>query len=177
MKTRQTSHISETPPELKDERATPWNFFRAVEARLGAKFDLDIAASHRNAKCNSYFTKKMSAFDNPWGKARLCWGNIPYSDILPWVRLCRHEAHTKSRTVVMCLQPRMDTGTWVHKPYGVFNGSSEIVFCTPRIHYPYPGGPKEGEPGARPDFGTMLVVFSPTLVFGPPRVDSWRWRV
>lgn len=175
-RSRQTSHRSETPPELKDERWTPWDFFRAVERRIGARFQLDVAANGRNAKCDYFFTKKLSAFDNPWGNFRLVWCNPPYSDVLPWVRKCRHEAHTNGRTVVMCLQARMDTGTWVHKPHGVFNGASEIIFCTPRIHFPYPGGPKAGEKGARPDFGTMLVVFSPTLVHGPPRVDAWRWR-
>lgn len=184
MATRQTKHRTKTPPGKKDERQTPKAFFEAVQRKLGVDFTLDVAASRENRLCDQYRSLEpgMSAFDGTWGAGgstsppearQIVWCNPPYSDALSWVRLCRYKAHEHGHFVVMCLQPRTDVKSWFHRPLGVLSGASEIVFVTPRVHFPYPGGPLKGSP----DFGTMLVVFSPTLDSSAgPRVWGWNWK-
>src|SRR5258705_8343867 len=65
-----------------DDRGTDLAFFEMISARFGV-FDLDVAASARNAKCARYFTVVDDGLTQHW--ADKVWCNPPYSDCRSWV--------------------------------------------------------------------------------------------
>jgi phage N-6-adenine-methyltransferase len=92
-----------------DEWETPREFFDDVNAAY--HFDLDVCATHVNAKCGRYFTKEENGLIQEW--SGVCWMNPPYGrEISLWVRKAYESSLTVS-TVVVCLLPaRTDTKWW-----------------------------------------------------------------
>lgn len=64
------------------EWATPKDFFKSINDEF--KFDLDVCATHENAKCEKYFTKEQDGLKQLWsGKV---WMNPPYGkEIGKWL--------------------------------------------------------------------------------------------
>jgi phage N-6-adenine-methyltransferase len=94
---------------VTDEWETPREFFDAVNAVY--HFDLDVCATHVNAKCKCYFTKAEDGLTQMW--SGICWMNPPYGrEISLWVRKA-YESSLEAGTVVVCLLPaRTDTRWW-----------------------------------------------------------------
>lgn len=127
------------------EWETPQDFFDELSKEFGG-FDLDIAANATNHKCQAYFTKENSAFDNKWfGQV---WCNPPYGrEIGKWVEACsKYEGLS-----VMLLPARTDT-RWFHN-FIYKNPRAEIRFIKGRLKF---GGSKNSAP-----FPSMVVVFRP----------------
>jgi phage N-6-adenine-methyltransferase len=69
---------SNTPEDEKDEWRTDPALFHLLDQVYN--FNLDAAASDKNATCRKYFTKDFSALDQFWGRWRVqAWCNPPYS--------------------------------------------------------------------------------------------------
>ena len=94
---------------VTDEWETPLEFFDVVNAVY--HFDLDVCATHVNAKCRQYFTKEENGLTQKW--SGVCWMNPPYGrEISLWVRKA-YESSLDAGTVVVCLLPaRTDTKWW-----------------------------------------------------------------
>ncbi|MDR0654532.1 MAG: phage N-6-adenine-methyltransferase [Synergistaceae bacterium] len=92
-----------------DEWETPREFFDAVNAVY--RFDLDVCATHANAKCGRHFTKEENGLTQKW--SGVCWMNPPYGrEISLWVRKA-YESSLGAGTIVVCLLPaRTDTKWW-----------------------------------------------------------------
>ena len=130
-------YTSETP-----EWETPQDLFDALNKEF--QFDLDIAANAANHKCQVYFTKENSAFDNEWfGHV---WCNPPYGRVISeWVKACSEYKGLS----VMLLPARTDT-RWFHE-YIYNNPNAEIRFLKGRLHF---NNSKNSAP-----FPSMIVIF------------------
>lgn len=60
----------------RQDIATPWKFFRAVEDYLGITFKYDMAASGYNTKCANYSSDSLYV---DWPLDGWCWVNPPFS--------------------------------------------------------------------------------------------------
>lgn len=90
-----------------DEYETPDDLFE--EYNRIYKFNLDAAASKKNAKCKRFFTQKEDGLLQSW-EGRRVWVNPPYSDWQRWVRKAYQEVwNNYCKVVVMLLPARTDT--------------------------------------------------------------------
>ena len=94
-----------------DERGTPQAFFDKLNEEF--HFDVDVAASQDNAKCETYFGPggvAEDALEADWG-GLTCFLNPPYSVAGAFVKKAREEADLGA-VVVMLLPVRSDTKWW-----------------------------------------------------------------
>ena len=124
----------------KDSWETPKDLFDEYDEIY--HFDLDVAASPENAKCNRFYTAETDGLQQEW--EGVCWCNPPYGrQIGKWVK----KAYESSATTVMLLPARTDT-RWFHEyclPYG------KVTFIKGRIKF---ANYKTPAP-----FPSMIVVF------------------
>jgi len=115
------------------------------------KFEVDLAASEDNAKCDIFFTKEDSGLDEDWwmyGDYGFC--NPPYSDIKPWIIKSIEQQESGFTTVMPIPTPNGE------KYYAdVFKHASEIIFITGRVAFVDSNG-KERTGNTR---GTCVVIF------------------
>ena len=91
-----------------DNWATPQWLYDKLDAEF--HFDLDVAASDSNHKCDRYFTREIDGLDQEW--SGVVWCNPPYGKELPkWVKKAYDYAQSGG-TVVMLLPARTDTRWW-----------------------------------------------------------------
>jgi phage N-6-adenine-methyltransferase len=123
---------------------TPKDFFDKMNDEF--HFNLDVCATHENAKCEAYYTKEIDGLNQPWyGR---CWCNPPYGrEIGKWVEKA-YKSATDGATVVMLLPAKTDT-KWFHK---YIYGKAEVRFIRGRLKF---GGSKNSAP-----FPSMVVVFN-----------------
>lgn len=96
-----------------DERGTPQAFFDALDKEF--HFDLDAAATSRNAKCALWYGEggiENDAIEADWAGMTV-FLNPPYSAAGGFVAKAREEAD-KGATVVLLIPARTDTRYW-HK--------------------------------------------------------------
>lgn len=159
-----TQQISNTPPEDKDEFQTPGWLFNWRFERF--RFEVDLAATHQNAKCSLYYTKDEDALARPWreqvGETAL-WCNPPYSDIEPWLQKAAQERI--NGLVIDLLLPAMNGEVyWGKYVHGV---ASEVTFLNGRVSFIRPDGTEAK--GNRQ--GSVLVTYLGRDV-GPTRYVS-----
>ena len=124
--------------------STPQDFFD--DANREFKFDLDVCASHENAKCARFYTRLDNGLGHSW-KGYTCWMNPPYGrEIGAWVKKA-YEEGCLGTTVVGLLPARTDT-KWFHD---YIYGKTEIRFVKGRLKF---GGSKNSAP-----FPSMLIVW------------------
>lgn len=81
------------PGKSKQDYATPWNFFYAVEKLLKIQFKWDLAAHSKNAKCSQFLSPQEDAFEQVWHKLRgWKWLNPPFGKLAPWAERCMEES-------------------------------------------------------------------------------------
>lgn len=145
-----------------DDRGTDPAFIAALEARLGGRFTLDVAASAANAKAPVYYTTKENGLVQPWpGRV---WCNPPYSQCGAWVAKAWAEWLAGNAELIAMLLPanRAEQGWWQEtiEPYRDRPGSSlRTEFLRGRMRFDRPSatiGPK----GDRPPFGCALLLWS-----------------
>lgn len=131
-----------------DEWETPQNFFEKLNSEF--HFDLDVCATHKNAKCHCYFTKQDDGLSRPWAEDFSCaWMNPPYGrEIGKWVEKAYKES--QNGAAVVCLLPARTDTKWFHEY--VYHKASEIRFVCGRLKF---SGAKYNAP-----FPCMIVVFS-----------------
>ena len=143
----------------KQEWETPDNLFRVLDEEF--HFDIDLAASSSNAKCDKYFSEKDDAMELAWQGT--CWLNPPYGangkyKLSEWVKKSFEEAECGKTTIVALIPARTNTNWW-HK---YCMKAYEIKFIKGRPKF---GGAKYGLPQP-----LAVVVFSG--VHEMPRVST-----
>lgn len=71
--------------------ATPWNFFHAVEAYFGIKFEYDMAARLWSTKCTNHFTMEDNSLSIQWPTDGWCWLNPPFGQLTKFIDKCYTE--------------------------------------------------------------------------------------
>jgi len=130
------------------EWETPQDFFDILNRVF--KFNLDVCATAKNAKCENYFNKQQDGLAQEW-RGNI-WCNPPYGrDIERWVKKayeCRlRGANGYGATIVMLLSARTDT-KWMHKY--VF-GTARMIFLKGRLKF--------GNSGNSAPFPSMLAIY------------------
>jgi phage N-6-adenine-methyltransferase len=127
-----------------DEWATPPETFKELDREFG--FDLDVCATHENAKCDRYFTRDDNGLAQPW--AGVCWMNPLYGrEIGQWMR--KAKASADAGATVVCLVPARTDTAWWHD----YATKGEIRFIRGRLKF---GGCQNSAP-----FPSAVVVFRP----------------
>lgn len=129
----------------KQDWETPIDFFNKLNEVF--KFEIDVAASDDNAKCEKYFTEQTNGLAQKWEGA--CWMNPPYGrEQIKWIEKA-HEESLTGATVVCLIPARPDTKVWQDV---IFKKAIAVCFVKGRLKF---GGSKESAP-----FPSALVVFS-----------------
>lgn len=111
-----------------DDWGTPIELFRGLDYEFG--FELDVAASANNAKCDRYFSIEDDGLSQTWAPA-VCWMNPPYGrTIRRWVEKAWLEAQNGA-TVVGLLPARTDTDWW----HAYAMKAAEIRFLRGRVQF------------------------------------------
>jgi phage N-6-adenine-methyltransferase len=118
------------------------------------RFELDVCAEAKTAKCRGYWTEKDDALQLGWGQFR-CWCNPPYSNPSPWVDKALLES-SKSALVVMLLPADAST-QWYQRMKDV---PSRVTLLHPpgRIRFLL-DGVRQGSP----KFGNVVAIFWPQV--------------
>ena len=89
--------------------ATPQATFNELDYEFN--FTLDPCASHENAKCRKYYTKKDDGLKQDWS-GEVVFMNPPYSREMPkWIEKAYKES-LKGALVVALIPSRTDTRYW-----------------------------------------------------------------
>jgi phage N-6-adenine-methyltransferase len=127
------------------ERETPKWLFDLYDRKF--HFDLDVAASAKNAKCSRYFTKRENGLKQVWfGNI---WLNPPFAEIEQWCKKAWEFAQT-GKGVVVALLPIWPSAPWYRK-YAIHG---QIRQLATRISFK---GTKSPAP-----FELMIVVWTAT---------------
>jgi phage N-6-adenine-methyltransferase len=130
-----------------DDWATPKDFFDKLNKAF--RFDLDVCASEKNAKCARFFTKEQNGLMQDW--VGICWMNPPYGrGIGDWVKKAYDSAKVNGSTVVCLIPARTDTRWW-HE----YVAKGEVYFVPGRLKF---GDSKNSAP-----FPCAVVVFRPQV--------------
>lgn len=133
-----------------DEWATPWGFFRKLDAEFG--FTLDGCASAENSKCDRFFTKDQNGLAQDWG-TDVVFLNPPYGrKIGEWMAKAR-DAAAHGATVVCLVHARTDTD-WFHRH--VLNIADDVRFIKGRINFVHSSNKTDRAP-----FPSVVVVYRP----------------
>jgi len=123
--------------------ATPIEFFNKYNEKFN--FELDVCATHENAKCAKYFTIDDDGLLKEW--SGICWMNPPYGrEIIKWMEKA-YKSSLNGATVVCLVPARTDTKWW-HE-YAI---KGEIEFIRGRLKF---GGSKNSAP-----FPSAVVTFN-----------------
>lgn len=90
-----------------DEYVTPDDLYGELDREF--HFDVDVAATHENAKCRLYYTKEENGLLCNW--AGSVWCNPPYSQNYKWCEKAFNERRN-CENIVMLLPSRTDTKWW-----------------------------------------------------------------
>ena len=127
------------------EWGTPQTFFDELDKEF--HFELDVAASDDNHKCDRYYTKATDGLAHQTEWTGTVWCNPPYGrEIGKWVKAC---SEYLGGVCVMLLPARTDT-RWFHD-YIYNDERAEIRFVRGRLHF---NDSKNSAP-----FPSMVVIF------------------
>lgn len=97
--------------EERNEWFTPDDLFREIEHRYGP-FDIDAAASEKNAKCDLFYDEQADGLSQPW--EGVVWCNPPYKNIIDWVRKAFNECRCGRCKRAVLLLPAQTSTAWFH---------------------------------------------------------------
>jgi site-specific DNA-methyltransferase (adenine-specific) len=143
----------------KDEWSTPDEIFVPLSKEFN--FTLDAAATAKNTKCPTYFTKEMDALSlnwNEYNKGGDMWLNPPFSrgNIERFMQKAYTEGQKNKDYSVVCIVPVDFSTQWWHK---YVMQAAEIRVPEGRVKYV---GYDDQEKRIRnsPTFSSCIVVFN-----------------
>lgn len=96
----------------KQDWETPQDMFDRLNEEY--RFEVDLAASEKNAKCSTYYSAEQDAMKLEW-RGR-CWLNPPYGategKLRDWVKKAYEETRKDGCMVVMLIPARTNTNWW-----------------------------------------------------------------
>jgi phage N-6-adenine-methyltransferase len=141
-----------------DDRRTPRSLFDPPNEEFG--FTLDVAASHANALCSTYYTVENDALTQPWfGRV---WCNPPYSNLRPWIEKAWQEwCKSDDVAAIVMLLPanRTEQGWWQDLIEPDRGKRLATRFLRGRLRFDTPEGTYSDPRGNRPPFGCCLVIW------------------
>lgn len=157
------------PGQSKQDYATPPEFIRAVQRRLGlGGFTHDFAADATNAKAPTFWSAEDDALQHSIGDWELhsrhgwSWLNPPYSDIGPWAARCLYAKEMGGN--IAFLVPASVGSNWyrdfVHNKALVLALNGRLAFMPDKPDWLYPKD-------------CVLCLYSPRVT---PGFDVWNWR-
>ena len=161
---RTPSLFGDDETELTDDRMTPPELFRELDAQF--HFTLDVAATAANAQCQRFFTKDDDGLSQPWNNERV-WCNPPYSNIETWVRKAWQEQGFCPLIVMLLPSNRTEQPWWQEQvePWRdgrySYNTLLRVQFLPGRLRFVQPGRELVG-PNERPPFGCCLLKWERT---------------
>jgi phage N-6-adenine-methyltransferase len=130
-----------------DEWESPDDIIALVN--LEFSLELDVCASHENAKCARYFVRADDGLRQTW--AGTCWMNPPYGKTIGlWVKKA-FESSLSGATVICLLPARTDTIWW----HGFVQPYAEVRFLKGRLKF---GGLENSAP-----FASVIAIFRPPV--------------
>jgi phage N-6-adenine-methyltransferase len=147
----------------RDDYCTPDNLFKKLDAVFN--FNLDVAASRSNAKCQFYHTINDSALECEWGGR--VWCNPPFSQKEAFLK--QAIASRNSAEVICVLVPNSARESKWFREYAM--QATEIINLYPRVNYCLDGEERKGV-----SFGSCLLVYYPELAPGQPREIYFKWK-
>jgi phage N-6-adenine-methyltransferase len=132
---------------------TPNDFFDGVEARFGP-FDVDVAASFENRKCERFYDKRIDALQDGLAWEGRVWCNPPYNNIVPWVAKAIEQVRERNAERVVMLLPAGTSSKWFQLAY---ENAARIEFVHGRLNFGGPHALNDGK-SAAPN-PSILVVF------------------
>lgn len=145
-----------------NEWETPSEVFSQLNSHFN--FDLDAAATHKNALCKNYFTQEDDALAQSWSTYNNVWCNPPYGrEIGKFLKKGYEESSNVdvngSRTNVVFLIPSRTDTRWRHD-YCI-NG--DIIFIRGRLKFVNRTSPSYRDDGNFKTFGapfpSAIVIF------------------
>jgi site-specific DNA-methyltransferase (adenine-specific) len=130
-----------------DEYATPQDLYDKLNSVF--KFTLDPCATHKNHKCDKYYTIKENGLWQNWSKESV-FINPPYSQTKLWAEKCNKE---RERTVNIALLIPSRTETRYLQDY-IFPDSNIICFIKGRLKF---GDEKNSAP-----FPSLIAIYGVT---------------
>ena len=135
--------------------STPQDLFDELNEEF--HFNIDVCASHHNAKCNEYYTIETDGLSQKW--EGVCFCNPPYGREIPkWIKKA-FESSLDGATIVCLIPSRTDT-TWWHDY--IIGGDAEIRFIRGRIKFVL-----DGVEGNSAPFPSAIVIFHPKNPLNP----------
>lgn len=112
-------------------------------------FDLDVAASAENTKCESFYTAEQDGLMQPWVESNWC--NPPFSHMALFTCRAAMMALKGLRSVLVV--PDAMASAWFHN--SVFGGAAELVFLKGRVPFVLDGKEVSGN-----NVGTVLAYYT-----------------
>jgi site-specific DNA-methyltransferase (adenine-specific) len=136
----------------KDDWGTPLDLYEELNEEFN--FDVDVCASHYNAKHTHYYTKADDALSLSWSN-HVCWMNPPYGRGITgkWFKKA-YEESLKGATIVGLVPSRTDTSYW--HDY-VINVGAEVRFLRGRVKFLR----EDGTAGDAAPFPSAIIVWRP----------------
>lgn len=133
-----------------NEWSTPNYLFNKLDKEF--QFDLDVAATGDNAKCEKFYDSESNGLSKDWHKESFtaCWMNPPYGgNTRQWIK----KAHLESTlgAIIVCLIVSSTDRSYWHDY--IFPFASEIRFLRGRIAF--------GKAKSTAPFASAIVIFSP----------------
>lgn len=136
----------------KQDWETPDTIFNSLNQEF--HFDIDIASSKSNAKCNKFFTKDDDALSKDWSTLGNVFCNPPYNELPIWVEKAYQESLIKhDGVIVLLITARPETVYW-HK--FIFK-KAEIRFIKGRLKF---SNAKSSAP-----FPSAIVIYHPQKTY------------
>jgi phage N-6-adenine-methyltransferase len=134
-------------PAKRHDWETPQALFDELDAEF--HFEVDVCATHANAKCSQFYTEGVDGLRVSW-RRRMCWMNPPYGrKIVLWLKKAYEES--LAGATVVCLVPAKTDTRWWHE----YCMKGEIRFIKGRLNFV---GCKHNAP-----FPSAIVIFKASL--------------
>lgn len=154
------------PGRSKQAYRTPRDFLDAVEARFGT-ITFDLAATDKNAICESYYTRKNDSLRAGWPLDGVSWLNPPFGHIEPWVKRCAEHSRLikryKSEGKIIVLVPASIGAVWFEDWVLRF---ADIYALRPRLTFV----------GKRTTYPKDLALLRFPRKRPPCRINVWHWK-